>query len=430
MKNLKKYLDAVNEASARVTEIAAQIDTLFDAGKIDEATAKRPELDAAKVEYDKANQLYLSMLNANSGGDDPAQRLIPAGGNVQVVTDEGDQPFESDGAFFRAVKNAALYPARADARLRGRQVVDATGASEGVPADGGYLLPQQTASGILERMYTDGAILSRIAVDPVAGNSMTYNGVDETSRADGSRWGGVRGYWTAEGASISTSKPAFRQFELKLKKVAALCYATDELLEDVPALESWLNRTVPAELRFLVEDAVYNGDGVGKPLGVMNSPCLVSVLRVDASKVQVADIVGMYARRWAGVSDYVWFINQDVEPQLLNLNNTYQMLYLPPGGLSASPYGTLLGKPVVPVEYAATLGTTGDIMLANMSQYQAISKGGIKSAQSIHVAFATDEMAFRFLYRIDGQPTWHAALTPYKGSNTQSPFVVLTSASA
>ena len=54
-----------------------------------------------------------------------------------------------------------------------------------------------------------------------------------------------------------------------------------------------------------------------------------------------------------------------------------------------------------------------------------IEKGGMESASSIHVKFTTDETAFRFVMRVDGQPTWNAALTPSNGSNTQSPFITL-----
>ena len=61
---------------------------------------------------------------------------------------------------------------------------------------------------------------------------------------------------------------------------------------------------------------------------------------------------------------------------------------------------------------------------------QAIEKGGIESASSIHVQFLTDETTFRFVYRFDGGPMWSSTLTPFKGSNTQSPFVVLAAATA
>jgi HK97 family phage major capsid protein len=84
---------------------------------------------------------------------------------------------------------------------------------------------------------------------------------------------------------------------------------------------------------------------------------------------------------------------------------------------------------VIPVEYCATLGTVGDLVLADMSQYAVIEKGGLQQATSIHVAFVTDETAFRAVYRLDGQPKWRTPLTPFKGSNTLSPFVTLATRS-
>ena len=71
--------------------------------------------------------------------------------------------------------------------------------------------------------------------------------------------------------------------------------------------------------------------------------------------------------------------------------------------------------------------TSGDIILADLSQYIMIDKGGLQSASSIHFKFTTDETAFRFVFRVDGQPWWSTALIPFKGSsNTLSPFVVLS----
>ena len=100
-------------------------------------------------------------------------------------------------------------------------------------------------------------------------------------------------------------------------------------------------------------------------------------------------------------------------------------VYLPPGGYNSAPYGMLLGRPVYPIEYASTLGTVGDILLADFTQYVVAQKGGMQAATSIHIAFLTDEMVFRITYRIDGEPIWHSALTPFKGSATKSPFVAL-----
>jgi HK97 family phage major capsid protein len=125
-----------------------------------------------------------------------------------------------------------------------------------------------------------------------------------------------------------------------------LCYATDELLADATALESWLGRTVPEELRFQVESAFYRGNGVGKPLGIMNSPCLVSVTRIDANEVDQADIANMWARRWQGVDDYVWLSNASVFPQLINLTvGNFPFLLPMSAGGQGDPAFSLYGKP-------------------------------------------------------------------------------------
>jgi HK97 family phage major capsid protein len=125
----------------------------------------------------------------------------------------------------------------------------------------------------------------------------------------------------------------------------------------------------------------------------------------------------------------VWYINQDLLPQLYQLSQAVgtggQVVFSPPGGLSGSPYATLMGRPIVEVEYTQTVGDQGDIILADMSQYQMIEKGGVQSASSIHVNFLYDETVYRFVYRVDGQPKWNSPLTPKNSALTQSPFIVL-----
>lgn len=342
---------------------------------------------------------------------------------IEVVTAEEDQPFKSDGEFFMAVKNAAIAPHALNPKLKS---LKATGMSEAQPSQAGFLVPQQTAGTITEKMYSVGSVLAQMTNrDQVLGNNMTYNVVDETSRADGSRNGGITGYWGAEGGTKTASKPTFRQLELKLKKVYALCVATDELLEDASALQGWLARTVPNELRFKVEDAIINGDGVGKPAGILTSPAFKSAVRTDASEIDALDIGRMWAARFAGVNDYIWLGNQSIFPQLLNLTIGQMPMFMPAGGLSGLPYSTLLGRPYFDTEYNPALGALGDLMLVSPSQYQMIEKGGgIQSASSIHVYFTTDESAFRFVYRVDGAPTWNSTLT-LKDSNTVSPYVGL-----
>jgi len=342
------------------------------------------------------------------------------------------------GEYLQTVARAALGSGQVDRRLvviEERQM----GMSEGVPSDGGFLVQTDFITELLKRTY-DNAVLAPktqyIGIGPNF-NGMTINAVDEKSRATGSRWGGVRGYWLAEAGAKEASHPTLRQMELKLKKMAALCYATDENLQDAPTLEGLIRLAFSEEFAFLLDNAIFEGNGVGMPLGIMNSPALVTVaaeVGQPANTILFENIVNMYSRMWGrSRPNSVWLINQDIEPQLFSMSLAVGVggipVYLPANGLSGSPYGSLLGRPVIPVEHASTLGTTGDIMLADLSQYLRIDKsgasGGIQAATSIHVKFLYDEHCFRFVWRVGGMPMWNNPLTPFKGANTLSPYVVL-----
>jgi HK97 family phage major capsid protein len=135
----------------------------------------------------------------------------------------------------------------------------------------------------------------------------------------------------------------------------------------------------------------------------------------------------------------VWFVNQDVEQQLLSMSQSVGTggssvvagiapagpgFYVP-AGLLGNATALLMGRPVFAIEQAQTLGTQGDIILVDMSQWAWIDKGPVQQATSMHVAFITDQMTFRWIYRVDGSPIWHTALTPFAGTNTQSPYIVL-----
>ena len=355
----------------------------------------------------------------------------------RVTKDEADQPWGDKGhglgVMLKAVHRAAITQGRElDPRLLRTK---ATGLYEAVPSEGGFLIDQEFIPQLMERVWLTGIVAAKCAKQQVGAgfNGVKIPAVNETSRADGYRWGGIRAYWGAESGTKSASRPAFRQISLELQKLYGLCYATDELLEDATALESYIMRWFPLEFGFKLDDSVVNGDGAGKPLGILESPCLVSVAKETgqaAATVVTENIVKMWARLWApSRANAVWLINQDIEPQLHTMSLAVGTggipVYMPPNGLSERPYGVLYSRPVLPIEQCQTLGTVGDIILADMSQYLLIEKGGIKTASSIHVQFTTDETAFRFVYRVNGQPIWNSALTPFKGSNTQSPFVVL-----
>jgi HK97 family phage major capsid protein len=311
-----------------------------------------------------------------------------------------------------------------------------SGASESVASKGGYLVQKDFNDQILERVYSIGDIASRVTRQTIGPNSngIKFNIIDESSRAAGSRWGGVRAYWVAEAGALTSSEPTFAQVELTLKKVAALFYATEELLMDQTALAGLVERVVPQEIMFLVEDAILGGSGSGQPLGISNSAAVVSQAKKSgqaATTIVTDNVTSMWSRLWGpSRANAVWLINQDAEPQLSTMADANgNALYLPPGGLSDTPYSRLFNRPVLMSEYCATLGTVGDIQLVDLSQYFLIDKGGVRGDSSMSVRFLYDERAFRWMFRCDGQPSWNNPLTPANGTNTLSPFINLATRS-
>lgn len=362
---------------------------------------------------------------------------IKNGGTLVVTEDETDKkaamPWRTLGEQLKAVYVAATKPHMTDDRLKAQKAI--LGANESVPSDGGFLVQPNFSAEIFQIAHEIGQVMPRVRRIPIGANAngLIMNAIDETSRATGSRWGGVQAYWAAEGDSASATKPKFRQMELKLNKLIAVMYATDELLADTTALGAIAQQAMSEEINWTTENAIFRGTGAGQPLGFIGHNSAVSVAKETnqpAVTIVVNNIFKMWARMWSrSRANAVWFINQDIEPQLLSLDFPVGTggipAYLPPGGLSQSPFGTLLGRPIIPVEYASTLGTVGDISLVDLSQYVMIDKGSIQAAESMHVQFLTDQMAYRWVYRVDGQPAWRAALTPANGSATQSPFITL-----
>lgn len=373
----------------------------------------------------------------------------PFGPEINPNDSEKDVKTKKKMAFgeqLQAIRQAAIEPSAADPRLHeiNRRGAPA-GASEQVPSDGGFLVYPDFSQEIQKIAHDTGLVYQRGYKMPItqATNALKIPGIDEQSRADGSRWGGIRMYWQNEADALVGSKPKFRLIQLELKKLTGLFYATDEIIADTGLLGATVTQGFGEELGFKMDDAAINGDGNGKPQGVLSSNALVKISKETAqpaNTIVIQNVRKMYYRLHArSRKNAVWFVNQDVEQELLGLSQPVgtggssvvegvapygPTLYTPPG-INGQETGMLFGRPVIPIEQCQTLGTLGDIILADMSQWVWIDKGAMQQAISMHVQFLTDQMTFRWIYRVDGQSLWHTALTPFAGTATQSPFIAL-----
>lgn len=292
----------------------------------------------------------------------------------------------------------------------------------------GFLVPVEFRENIWELAFDPSDLLGMVTPEPTNSNAISVP-KDETTP-----WGaaGVQALWRAEAGQMSASVAQTKNEMVQLHELYAFVLATDEILSDAPRLQNRLTNKAAAAIRWKASDAIMWGDGNGKPLGFMNAPSLVTVSKENAQAADtfaVQNILKMSSRVLRMGGRPIWLGNSDIEPQLASLTIGNIPFFLPnnqPG--VASPYeGTIRGKPAMFTEHCATLGDVGDLVVADLSGYLAATKqgGGIDFAASIHLFFDYGIQAFRWTFRLGGQPYLSAPVAPARGTNTKSHFVTL-----
>lgn len=449
----------MNEAlkiQERLKEIAAELEVLadqdgdlnaeqeaaLDSLQVEEAQLTT-ELDRLRKDADKESlkakaaeiRQFAKGASRQTAASNPTVRI---GRIKNCIEDDPKRGFRSLAHFATRVFDSGQNP-RGDDMLM--QVAAGTGMTQAVNSEGGVLVPPAFSKTIWDRVLVkSNSLLSYCDQIPVDSGveSITVPAINETSRADGSRMGGIRGYWKDELTALTESRPAMREVKLTPHELFVFAYISDKLLRNAPQAASRILETGASdEIAFKIGDGIFEGNGLGKPMGVLNAPCTISVSKETsqpAATIVTANVRKMMSRLHTNWRDgAVWFVNQDVLPALETLQFEVGVggvpVMLPPGGLSDSPYARLYGKPVIPLEYCSTLGTVGDIVLANLGAYAAGVKGLADASYSMHLKFDYAQTAYRIIFEMDGQPWLQSAITPFKGTNTTSPFITLATRS-
>lgn len=404
--------------------------------------------EMVELERDIANAAVLRSSTGRRTDPERPQQTTQANGIVRaarataapsrIITPNSgrqDGGFAHLGEFLMQVQRGTVSPQHMDQRLQIRADIATEYSSSDPGNEGGYAIPPDFREQIMTKLFGETTMLGRTDVMTTSTNAITIP-IDENEP-----WAatGLQVYWEGEGATKRTSVVDLDQQTVRANKIAAVIPVTDELLADAPAMDGYIRRKVPEKIDFKVTMGIIQGSGTGEPLGILNSNSRVTVDpgAAAAGSIQFPHITEMYARMPAqSRSNAVWLVHPEMEPALMTMAfmtapaaavpDLPVPVYLPAGGLSQSPYGTLMGRPVVPTQACNELGTEGDIIFADLKQYMSVVKsGGIKLDVSIHVYFLQDLTAFRFVLRIGGRPWWKRPIQPRTGTFTMSPFVVL-----
>lgn len=419
-------------AEAKVGDLAEKLaaaEKSLELEKADAGKSGRVKVEAPNFEKDpkrgfRSQREFLMQTMANSGLRDKGQvndeRL-----KMLAVVDKDDKAAGGEVAYMLP---QAFTP----------KFLSAAGADEQGEYDdryGGLTLQKTMAPGFLQLGFEG---------DPTAGRTqavpMQTPSVGILARTDKDHTSSVSGGFTVtrkpETVAGNPSRMTMEEVTLKATSMFGFAYATEEIITDSPlSFVAIIDGGFRDQFAHALLAEKIRGVGGNEYLGVLtalSASTLGPTISIAKETNQaVATLVAqnaikMRARCW-GYGNAIWIANHDCYPQLVTMNIPVgvagQLVYQQ--SMVEDRPDMLLGRPIFYSEYPSTVGTQGDLILGNWSQYLEGLYQPIQSAESVHVRFVNHERTYKFWLRNAAAPWWKTAMTPHKGANSLSPFVVL-----
>lgn len=314
------------------------------------------------------------------------------------------------------------------------------GFAERVPSEGGFLVPEVLRSQVLAYL-TSAIVRPQAMVLPMAGLKLPVPNLDNPAQNSGTQaLGGLTWAWTEEGTPVTASAPAFGITEMEARKAAALLQnVPNELVEDAAgAFGDFLARVVALGYQWFEDDAFISGTGAGEPQGILSAPCAIQVDRAVSSAVQGIDVVNMYKQLHPESKrgdTACWLVSDSAFAQLLDITVTVGAATSGIASTSmwlswseASRCWMMLGQPLYPSDHLPAVGTTGDVVLADLAHYLIGDRLTMTIERSAKgTGFASDTSSFRVRSRLDGR-YWIQSPTTTEAGQAVSPVVILSAA--
>lgn len=266
---------------------------------------------------------------------------------------------------------------------------------EGALADGGFLLPSEFDSQLVTKL-AEGNVLREIAKVIRTASTHEINIVASEPAAQ----------WIGEGDEISLSKPQFGRKTLGAFKLAVGSRASNELLADsYYDVETALLDIFSRSLATAESEAMINGDGQGKPLGLLKQmeATASSFITSRGSEISADDCLSLfYTLERPYRQNAVWLASDSAVANLRRLRDANQA-FLWTNSLAEGEPPSFLGKPIYtcPAMPAVSSGEV-PLIFGNFSDFFVIGDRGERIFKALHEIFATnDESAFLMIERVD-----------------------------
>lgn len=367
----RQLLDAAdNEKRGLTAEEEQQYDRIM--ADVD-ALGKRIEQEERQAALEKELQ--------SSQGTQAARREQPGSAGAEG-TGRASQEYRT--AFWHAFRqgNSALF---AD-EVRALQV--------GTDSEGGYLVPDEFERTLIQALQDQNVMRGMATVITTGSGDRLIPVVASHGSAS----------WIAEEGAFTDSDEAFSRVTLGAYKVGTLIKVSEELLQDSAFnLEQYIVSEFARRIGRAEEAAFVNGDGSGKPTGLIGSAG-VGVTAASTSAITADELIDLYHSLGRPYRQRATFLLADSTAKVIRKlkDNDGQYIWQP--GLQAGQPDRLLNRPVAISDDVPTIAASAKVIAFGDFSYYWIADRQGTSFQRLSELYAVNgQVGFRAFRRVDGK---------------------------
>lgn len=370
----KQFLDAKRGADGMLSEEdTATYDKMeqdvMNLGKEIERLERQAAIDA---ELSKATSTPLTGKPGAKMGKDETEKT-------------GRASDEYKGSFWNAMRVKAPMPS----------VLNAL--QEGTDSEGGYLVPDEFERTLVEALEEENVFRTLAHVIKTSSGDRKIPVVASKGTAS----------WVDEEGAYTESDDAFSQVSIGAYKLGTMIKVSEELLADsVFDLEAYISKEFARRIGAREEESFFNGDGKGKPLGILAAKdgAEVGVTAASATAITADEVIDLfYSLKAPYRKNAVWVINDATVKQIRKLkDSTGQYLWQP--SLVAGTPDTILGRPVKTSAFMPTAAAGAKtIAFGDFKYYWIADRQGRTFKKLSELYAANGQVGFMGTQRVDGK---------------------------
>lgn len=266
---------------------------------------------------------------------------------------------------------------------------------EGIDANGGYLVPDEYDTRLIDGL-TEENILRKLGTTIKTSGEHKIN-IAATKPAAA---------WIEEGGALTFGDATFAQIMLDAHKLHVAVKVTEELLYDNAFnLENYILTQFTKALANTEEDAFFNGNGTGKPLGIFDATGGGQIGVTTAGATIIADeVINLVYSLKRPYRKNAAFVTNDQTLSVLRKLKDSNSAYIWQPSYQAGEPDRLLGYPIYTSAYVPVIAPGAPVIAFGDYSYYNIGDRGVRSFQELKELYAGNGMiGYVAKERVDGK---------------------------